>query len=457
MSFDINKETNLIKPNIKICPITKEITNKDILVKNEEYIKYLFYGNNREPAVKINKIQYIPNNLYIWKGQIHNIPNIKYDAEFIIETVNGNQKTFICILLKHSYTVNSPTVIDNLWNNTDDKSININLNTFFNDNKNAIYYKNGINTIIIPIKPFFIKTNLKSNQPYTKCFILPNYSNNYIITNLLFDELPKKTVQTIQDNINSFIEGFTIDPNVIATDLTENGLYLDCAPTSQSTNTLPSITIPLDANGNVNLSNSLLYSSIMNALILFVIIVFVFLSLPYFYKFAIVDVIAKIDVADKATRLTTVCCFIFIAILILAISLIIDGFGHGNIYQSYAGIVFALILFIGTIRIYFLRNNKDYNFQQIYNWNPIDLFIWSKEVYNYTLNNFNSIGFNYILFNIIVILCFIIPALVVPKLFIPSTDTITHVIGVILGFGISYNFLLATFAFLIYDTFSVKL
>jgi hypothetical protein len=446
MSFNINKEKYPQNtPNIIINIPNTEI--RDIVLKTPEYIKYSFYGNQKTPNITINKTQYITNNLYIWKGKIHNIPNIQYDAELIIETINGKQKTFLCLLLKHSYTVINPTFIDNLWNNTDEKPVLIDLEKNLTTNNEAIFYKDGINTIIIPIKPIFINTNIKSNIPNPKCFIIPNFSNDYIIVN--FSTKTQNNIQTIQENVNSYIETFT------PAELTEQGLYLDCEPTSQSTNTLPAITIPLDANGNVNLSNSLLYTSIMNSLILFIIIIFIFLSLPTFYKFSVIDVINRINVPDKSTRLSTVCYFIFTAILILVISLVADGLTNSNIYQAYSGLLFGLMLIVGSIRLYFLRNNKDYNFQQIYNYNPIDLFIWLNEVYYYMLDHSSSIGMIYVLCNIIVILPFSLSALLSTN-FIPSGDNITHVLSVIFGFGFAYNIIIAPFLVLVYDTFKVK-
>jgi hypothetical protein len=478
MSFDINKEPNPQQtPNIILYSHIKEI--RDIIQNNREYIKYSFYGDQREPIVKINKTQYISKNLYIWKGKIHNIPKIHYDGELIIETTNGNQKTFLCFLLKHSYSITTPTIIDKLWKNKSSPTpepIMFDLDIIDTNNsteKSAIYYKDGIDSVIVLLEPILISTNLKTYFPYPKCFIIPNFANDYTIVKYNYRNKSSSSnndVKTIQEHfdhlmqtqvnnssLSKFIEGFTVvDPTLIATDLTENGLYLDCAPTSQSTNTLPAITIPLDKNGNVNLSNSLLFTSIMNSLILFIIIVFIFLSLPTFYKFAIVDVIANINVPDKATRLTTVSIFSFICILTLTVSLVFDGLNHSNIYESYAGLIVGLMLFIGTIRLYFLRNNQDYSFQKVYNWNPIDIFIWLKEVYNYLLDHSSTIGMVYIFSNIVIILAFIIPAFVDTKNFIPSHDNLTRVISVILGYSFSYNIIISAFSYLIYDTYRVK-
>lgn len=460
MSFNIDKETN---PQQQLNIIIKLPINeiRDIVIKNKEYIKYLFYGNQREPTIIINKTQYITNNLYIWKGKIHNIPNIQYDGELIIETINGNQKTFLCFLLKQSYTITTPTIIDKLWNNVNQESFLFDLEKLLqttNIEQSAIYYKDGINTIIISIIPIYINTNLKTHSPYPKCFIIPNFSNDYNMIKYKYiksqSQLQNNNIQTIQENITSYIEGF--NNTIIETELTEKGLYLDCAPTSQSTNTLNAITIPLDVNGNVNLSNSLLFSSIMNSLILFIIIAFVVLSLPSFYKFTIVDVINKINVPDKATRLKTVSYFIVFAILILSLSLIIDGIIIGrNIYQAYAGVLIGLMLCIGIIRIWFLQNNKDYSFQQIYNWNPIDIFVWLNEIHNYYIEHSNGIGFNYILFSFLISLLLLGPILS-QKNFLPSTDTFLHSVTVILGYGLSYNIIMAFFVYLIYDTYKTN-
>jgi hypothetical protein len=496
--FNPKKEPSLQQPIIKINLPPKEIS--DIIVKTPEYIKYSFYGNQREPNITINKTQYIINNLYIWKGKIHNITGVYYDGELIIETSNGNQKTFLCFLLKHSYTVTEPTIIDKLWSSETPVLFDLE-KELSKIEKDAIYYKNGINTIIVPLTPIYINSVLKTQLPYPKCFIFTNFSNDYTIVKYKFETITSQTIQTIQDSNASYIEGFekfkndkfnedinkfsdsvtkmftpttnttisskvikkntetdtlAFDPSIIATSLQEKGLYLDCAPTSQSTKTLPSITLPLDINGNVNLSNSLLYSSIMNSLILFMIIIFVCLSLPNIYKFTIVDVINRINVPDKATRLTTVSYFIVLIIGIMMIALVVDGLNNGNVYEAYGGLLIGIMLFSGLFRLYLLKNSKDYSFQQVYNWSFSDFPVWLNEIYYYFMDNSNTIGTIYLIICIIAIVPFLIPSLVIPDTFIPSNDKFIHVLSVILGFAFSYNIILAPFLYLLYDAYSIK-
>jgi hypothetical protein len=404
--------------------------------------------------------------LYIWKGKIHNIDNINYDGELIIETINQNQKVFLCFLLRHSYSVTKPNIIDKLWNNKHNQTFTFNLEEVFekNDNTNsAIYYKNGINTIIVFIKPIDIYSKLESELQYPKCFIISNFSNDYSIVKYNKQNLKKYNIETIQDNINSYIENFTVntDPSVANVELTEKGLYLDCSPTSQSTNTLPSITLPLDAKGGVNLSNSLIFSSVINSLILFMIIAFLYLSVPALYKYTFVDVIEIINVPDKSTRLKTVSYFAFGSILILSLSLIIDGFRLNsnnrtiNLYESYVGFFFGLILSVSTIRLYFLRNNPQYNFQEIYNYSISDIFIWLNEIYYFWTTHSITIGSIY--FGCIFILfLFALLTLIAPEKFLLGNDNITHAVTVILGFGCTYSIIFALFIFLIYNTHKVK-
>lgn len=465
MSFNIEGKEGLIKskPTITINLPPTQIGNSELLYKSNEYIKYAF--NGIRSAVKINNVPYNSNHLYLWKGKIHNIPNVFYDAELIIETNNGHQKTFICFLLKHSYSIHTPTAIDNLWNNDGDNSSNtveldlVNMLPSVKEVKGrCIYYKDGINTVIINTQPIFINGQLKLLSSLPKCFLFSTFTDNYnIVKYSIYGKSSTNVdnVQTVQENTASFIEGLDPDSGIIATQLAAAGLYLDCSPTSQSTDTLPSITIPLDKNGNVNLSNSLLYSSIMNSLTLFIIIAFVILALPSFYKVAIVDVINKINVPDKATRLTTVTYFIGLIIATLVIALSFDGFKNGNTYESYSGIMFGIMLFAGIIRMFFLKNNKEYSFQKVYNWNPIDIYEWLKETYRYIMANSSTIMFYYIVCNIVTILAFV-PAALTAQNFVPPEDTISHVLTVILGVGFAYNFVLAAFFKIVYDAYSVE-
>jgi hypothetical protein len=480
MSFDINKQANPQLPqNIIFDTLQKKIiSNSDIISRHNDYIKYSFYDG--KSALTINGNKYYNGAIYVWKGKIHDIQSIDYDGEFIIEFFNGNEKVFLCFLLKYTYG-NSETFIDKLClKNMDDTLVDFQP-LIDNSKRDAIFYKDGINKVIVYLSPIKIKTQLIFKLPFAKCYIIPNYSPDYNIVHVNFPLTISTnedtfSVKTLQESFFSYMEGFAqptdnfiaIDPSGNIMDisgaftgisqpaLAENGLYLDCAPTSQSTETIPSITLPLDKNGNLNLSNSLLFSSIMNSLILFILIAFVFLTLPTFYKWTFIDVIAKNNVPDKGTRLKTVCILAFIAISIFCISLICDGVIHQNMYQAYAGIFVGLMLLVSMGRLYFLRNNNDYNFQQIYNWSPVDIFVFFKESYNYVLDNFNTICGMYVIFNILVILCFLLPAYLATSSFLPPTDTVGHATTVILAFGFSYNLIFVPFVHLVGTTFSVN-
>jgi hypothetical protein len=127
---------------------------------------------------------------------------------------------------------------------------------------------------------------------------------------------------------------------------------------------------------------------------------------------------------------------------------------NGNIYESYSGVLFAFILFIGTLRVFYLRNNKEYSFIKVYNWNPVDIFIWLNESYKYYFDNIRIISGIYIIFNIL-LLSFIIPALVSDS-YLPSTDNILHLISLVLGIGITYNIIIAPSMYLLYDSYKIK-
>jgi hypothetical protein len=446
----------------------KAINNASVVISDNEYIKYSIY--DAKSSIVVNGTKFYDNSFYIWKGKIHDLSTINYDAEFIIECVNGNQKVFVCFPLKHQYGL-SDTFIDNLWNQRDTIA---DIGSFLGRGDNAIYFKDGINTVIVYLKPINISTNLKSRLPNPKCFIVPRFSHNFsVIKTALISEgkSAEITPKTIQESFFSYFEGF--DPGSIISidssnnladissdftgisqvDLAQSGLFLDCAPTSQSTETLPALTIPLDKDGNINLSKSLMFSSIMNSLILFILISVVFMTLPTVYKYTIVDVISKYNVPDKASRLKTVSYFACTSIFIFSLSLICDGMIHSNMYEAYTGIFLGLMLAVGIGRTYFLQNNKDYNFPIVYNWSPQDLFVLLKDAYDYSLTNANSVGLIYFVLNLILILCFLVPVLVSSKTFIPPTDTKTHVVAVILGMGFSFNLILAPFIKLVYDAY----
>ena len=482
MYSNIIRTPNIINPHITVNLIKKEVTH--IQSRDNDYIKYSLLGNEKTPNVIIGNTNFISHNLYIWKGKIHDIPNIDYDAECIIETMpsGSNGKCFVCFLLKTAVNMaTDKTSIDLLWNNTEaTHPIQLDLEKDMarptattTTTTTAMYFKNGIDTIIIILDVINVKSNLKANQS-SKCFLMPSFIPNYIITPIHYGN-GNRPPRTIQDT--TAIEGFTqttpqnfdivgLDGNndiydvadvnntgINLTKLTESGLYLDCAPTSQSTNTLSAITIPLDKAGNVNLSNSLAFSSIINALIVLLIVVTTFLSTPTLYKYTIMNIVRNSNIADKQSRLTTVGYFMFFIFIVFSAALIIDGIRF-NIYEFYAGLVSAAFLGISTIRLFSLRHHKDFNFPLIYNWSPNDISVWLKESYYFFLDYHYGIGSVFFTLLVIVFLAFMVPILVTPASFLTSNDTTIHAIIVVAGFGVAYSCVFAPFLYLMYKTIS---
>lgn len=474
MSFDnINEITNNTL-NVKIDLSQKEITN--IQTRNPQFINYSFFGNNKTPTVIINNTHYVSHNLFIWKGRIHNIPSIDYDAECIIETIYNNQKCFVCFLLKSAmFSSNADahiTSIDKLWNITDNTSaipttsaipitmeiptttlLDLNQNEELNGENLAIYYKNGIHTVIINLKPIIVKSDLKTTAPYPKCFLMEAFNKNYEIIqinpiNAKGDVIENFDLVGLNGNVSADLAGINL------VELTEQGLYLDCSPTSQSTATLDTLTVPLDKQGNINLSKSLFFTSIMNCLIIVMIFMAALWTMPSFYKYCIVSIIEQNSIPDKSTRLKTVSYFMFIILLIFAVALILDGLSGHNVYEFYAGFIALAFVLFSCIVLFIFRNSPGYSFQKVYNWNPIDIWDWLSESYSFFKDN--SHGVLSVFFGIIIVfgIALTIPILMRPEKILPDTDTQIHALTVVVGFLLPYSIILSPFIFLLYKTMS---
>jgi len=470
MSFDINKE-NPPHTNIKLSLAIDVQPIKYIQSRDPEYIKYLYHGSEKSPIIRINNTSYINHSLYIWKGKIHPIQWLDYDGELIIEclTSSGNTKCFICFLLKQDSTV-KPTEIDKLWKASGESII-----TKLGNESTAIYYKNGIDTVIVFTDTIPINEDLRTSLPYPRCYLFPNYIENYRIINNNVPTTDTTTTSKIKegfdmigiDQYNQFFQetlsGDLANGASIAdgsetfniAKLNDAGLYLDCAPTSQSTEQLKAITIPLDEQGNVNLSSALQLSATMTALIILTITGFLFMSIPTMYKSTVIKLIEMTTVPDKATRLKTVNYFIFIIWFIFALALLMDGFSNGNIYEGYAGLVSFFIVLVSTIILIYKQKYPEYSFPLVYNWNVADVGLWFKEIYTYYTDYSAGINTAFGAYLVLIVLVFILPILVSSKKILPTTDTQTRVFGVVFGFGIAYSFIFAFFSHYLLLKYSV--
>jgi hypothetical protein len=160
------------------------------LGSNDKYIHIPFSNSTLDkPNIQIegtSTTSYNSTNLYIC-GKLHNISDLMYDGELIIETTSSTNtvKVFACFLLKTDKNATSPTEIDTIINQsvkTILPNTSLNVNKYIKPEKKHIMYidKNN-NYVVIFTSPILVKTEFSKFSNETSLFSLTSLNGDYNI------------------------------------------------------------------------------------------------------------------------------------------------------------------------------------------------------------------------------------------------------------------------------------
>jgi len=308
---------------------------------------------NSKPNLQIaatTTTSYTANALYIYKN-FHEIVNVKYDGELIIEATsasNSGTKTYMCFLLKTDSSVPDDNQIDIVIRQSIKPNLpqgSFELNQYMNNPTNPciLYIDTNNNVVLIFTTPIPVKSDFTdfSNKP--TIISTTSLSGSYNIIKALPIKIVVETKTT-----EGFQEGF-------------EDIYIDCQPTGETAETIATYNLPIhsDLMGDINQTNFM--RTTMNFAVFFMLCVAAYMVVPFWYKTFIMDVIHSAGTGDEVARLKAVDILLVVCIFIFSLSLSIDGIKTKSIDETTVGVM-SFVLLIMSLVIMINKKSSDDNY-----------------------------------------------------------------------------------------------
>lgn len=358
---------------------------KNIKLNNDEtgnsFVSAFYPGYINQPNIQYQEsgttpTYYHSKNIFVY-GNIHNISDVDYDGEIVIEniaTVSNNTKLYCCFLIKQNKEtfpsqrktlgklINSTSVFSPETIYTSDISVSMNEYIDFDaGNENAIYYetvdRSGVSCRVIVFLTV-IQTNAeisKFSQDSRAVFVIKPTSQPKIIS-----------ITNIKHKQNgvSFQEGFgmtTLDggEKVLTSDGAAGDIF-SCEYLPVSTDTAQVFQIPISTdmvstklNEEATTVSLYFFISIMIASAILVIVPIIY-NLDIYGKLdrELPDVLKWIDMVFMTTGVKWKDLIMVSSMILLSLILISAGVARKNNPTKMAGIFFMSVLFLGRAGIF---------------------------------------------------------------------------------------------------------
>ena len=406
-------------------------------------IPYICPGGTTKPnATYVDNLSvksYKTTNLYIFK-QSHLIADISYDAELVIElipTTNTGDKLYLCFLLNCYRDKKTPANdIDNVItksNNTvkNYKGDSCNIQPLIDKNQKKIVYKNGINTIVVFTKKINIKEHDFSNYstiPADLFTLLPSTTDDY-----------KVIIPTNEGGQEGFHEGF------------QEGVQkrLNAGNTNVRGKKAIMTCTPINTNDPSEIDNSLIYTNTekgvtMASHVIFVgIFIVIFIAVVAIFMFpSIYFMMMNNSFIDNNERIIYTGVFLILS-FILAFVLFLNGKKHDPQKQPLAG--FIIISFV-VLSVCGVRMNVDSLNKIGFNLSAFVLDTALSRIIAKWTASYKYISVTF--FGLLCILGFVVHFSVKKRKFKTlkkkSSSYVKNLSDLILGFGITYGFVVIT-------------
>jgi len=305
-------------------------TTKNLVDPNAIYF-------SSEPTIK-----YRSNKLFIYKKS-HNIQNLEYDGELIIENIsthNDNDVLYVCFPLKTNF--NKKNSIDKVIQMSEkiqpkDIKMDITVNSLFDNNQKYIFYNDGNKKIIIFTNPIEVSSKF---DKYAICDKFSLYVDDYAI---LQNISAKEGFQEGATTIDSKTSQMTCVPILDGGEVVKDPLLVNYLNSTQ-----------MKQNNTINM---------LFSMVLFIIIFCVsFFGAPFAYKSVFMD---KFNPKNTTTLINETLLF-SIFYLLLCIALFIGGFTVPNYGSLITGIFLFVLWGISALTIY-NKFNSDSKYYEGFN------------------------------------------------------------------------------------------
>jgi hypothetical protein len=305
-------------------------TTKNLVDPNAIYF-------SSEPTIK-----YRSNKLFIYKKS-HNIQNLEYDGELIIENIsthNENDVLYVCFPLKTNFNKkNSIDKVIQMSEKIQPKNIkmDITVNSLFDDNQKYVFYNDGNKKIIIFTNPIEVSSKF---DKYAICDKFSLYVDDYAI---LQNISAKEGFQEGATTIDSKTSQMTCVPILDSGEVVKDPLLVNYLNSTQ-----------MKQNNTINM---------LFSMVLFIIIFCIsFFGAPFVYKSVFMDK----NNSKNTNQLINETLLFSIFYLLLCTALFIGGFTVPNDGSLITGIFLFVLWGISALTIY-NKFNSDSKYYEGFN------------------------------------------------------------------------------------------
>jgi hypothetical protein len=383
--FKLQYSDKKIDNSIKLSVDYYSTVCKNIKLNNDEtgnsFISAFYPGSINQPNIQYQDSGSTPSyyhskNIFVY-GNIHNIPDVDYDGEIVIEnipTVSNNTKLYCCFLVKQnkesfpsqrntlSKLINSTSVFSPETIYTSGISISLNEYMDFGaGNEKAIYYetvdRSGVNCRVV-----VFLTVIQTNADISK------FSGD---SRAVFDTKPRSKPKVIsimnpehKQNGVSFQEGFgmtTLDggEKVLTSDGAAGDIF-SCEYLPVSTDTAQVFQIPISTDIVSTKLNEEATTVSLYFFISVMIATAILVTVPIIYNLDIYgrldrelpDVLEWVDVVFMTDNVKWKDLIMVSSMALLSLILISVGVSNKSNPAKMAGIFFMSVLFLGRAGIF---------------------------------------------------------------------------------------------------------
>jgi carbonic anhydrase len=217
----------------ELCKLTCKYNDSNTTVTNNGTYLSFSYDQSNTPPVTYNSQHYRVADIRIYVPSLHTFDGIHAPAELIVKHTSDTDQLLVCVPIVSSATATkSATLLNKIMSKVSSYARNSGQTA----NLNISDFNLGS---LIPSKPFFTYTG---TLPYSPC----NGTYNYVVYDIttpatLSAASLRKLKQAIANNTINTVTGaeyFYNPDGPITKSATEDDIYIECAPTGASGETL---------------------------------------------------------------------------------------------------------------------------------------------------------------------------------------------------------------------------
>jgi len=356
--------TNIVEDDKIVYDYSRTTLNKsEIRSAGQKYFSIPFIRNKVDPdlvyTMNGENNKYKTREIYIF-GLIHNnITNITTTdptiiGELVIKSIdNNNNPQYSCYLLKApaAGADGVSTDLDTILYLLDEKSqltADVTLNSTIVTQNSCVVYDDGPNKVMVFTTPISISS---------------------YVSDIIQGQSSTTGYDTVTSLFNINASSYRVIPGKRITIKGDEEIYIDCNPVgvdvTDDTQASYQYTIPINSYLMKEKQEMDYMKQIVNFCLVLLLLVFIYFSVPAFYKSVIIDKLIDMKKCNSGgdncfTRIRTIDFFISIFLIVLAVIFISVGQTAGNTTLTFLGIFTVFFYALSFAVVQFNKQNEKF-------------------------------------------------------------------------------------------------